>query len=247
MSLKRNLVLGIAVVLGALLPAAPAEAQTRTNEMRLVNYGNAGTINTTRYGTVRASPYQGYFVGGPTTPLIDFFCIDFEHYAPALGYDYNVRITELGLGNISQTRHGMEAGALAKYQQVAWLIAQRTTVNADAWRAIQLAIWQTFSGTCEQTTLANRACARNGDAYLNALAASWRTQAGLNYQNMSYSGYKIATGYGADGSRQEYMYVTPEPETYALLGMGLLTLLVTWYRRRRREDEPAFATGLAGI
>ena len=247
MLLKRTLVLTAAVALLMALEPAHADAQTRTRAIRLSNYGNAGTINTTEYGTVRASPYQGYFAGDPTQPLIDFFCIDFEHYAPPLNQNYNVRLTALGTSDISMTRHGSESGALNRYRQIAWLIGQRSSVDATNWRAIQLAVWQTFSGTCTNTSRPVYACAQNGDAYLNSMAAGWRTQASQNYQNYDYGRFKIATGYGADGSRQEYMYVTPEPETYALMGMGLLTVLFSWYRRRRRGNEPAFARGLAGF
>jgi hypothetical protein len=245
MHVKRSLVATLALALLAGALPTQAEAQ-QTRQLRLVDWGNSGTINTTEYGTVRASPYRGYFAGDPTTPLIDFFCIDFEHYAPPLGYNYNVQITRLGAGDISLTRHGAEAGALTKYQQIAWLISHQNSVSADDWRAIQLAVWQTFSGTCTQTYRPAYACARNGDAFLNTLAASWRTQAATNAGSMNYGRFRIATGYGADGHRQEYMYVTPEPETYALMGTGLLFLLVAW-RRRRRDEEPALAAGLAGI
>ena len=91
--------------------AGPGSAQ---EQIRLTQYGNGLTINTTEYGTVRTSPYQGYFVGDPTTPLIDFFCIDFEHYAPSLNTNYSVYSTQLAFGDISMTRHGGEPGALAK-------------------------------------------------------------------------------------------------------------------------------------
>lgn len=239
MGFKRSVLLAAALVAGV---AVQAEAQ----QIRLTTYTGNGTINTTRYGNVLASPYQGHFVGDPTTPLIDFYCIDFEHYAPALNTNYNVRVTNLGTGNVSLTRHGAQTGALARYQQIAWLIGQRPTVDAAGWRAIQLAVWQVFSGSCADTRT-NRACARNGDAWMNAEAANWRTAALANHASGNYDNYHILTGVSPDGHRQEYMYVTPEPETYALMGTGLLFLLFAWRRRRPREDEESFATGLAGI
>ena len=249
MSLKRSLVLGLALLFGAAL--VPADAAAQTGTIRLTNYGNSGTINTTEYGTVLASPYQGYFAGDPTNPLIDFFCIDFEHYAPPLNHNYNVRLTNLGSGNVGLTRHGAETGALTRYRQIAWLVAQRHTVDATQWKAIQLAVWQTFSGSCANTSRPAYACARYGDVGLNALASGWRQNAiaGAAAMNAADFGhFRIATGYGVDGARQEFMYVTPEPETYALMGMGLITLFFAWRRRRKRDaDEPAFASGLAGF
>lgn len=247
MHFKRTLFVAVAAFLGAALVPVEAAAQTQSRQVRLANYGDAGTINTTEYGTVMASPYQGYFVGDPTTPLIDFFCIDFEHYAPPLGTTWRANVTNLGTGDISLTRHAGETGALTRYRQIAWLLGQRPTVDAANWRAIQLAVWQTFSGTCQQTSRPSYACARNGDAYLNSMAASWRTQAGANYLSADFSHYRIVTGYGSDAGRQEFMYVTPEPETYVLMGSGLLALFFVWRRRRRRGDELLFADNFAGF
>lgn len=238
---KRWSVLALAIVAATAVEVSQAAAQTAT--IRLSDFNNYGVINTTEYGPVYSSPYQGRFAGDPTSPLIDFYCIDFEHHAPALGSAYDVHVTNLGLGDLSGTRHG--TGELAKYQQIAWLISRQPSVETTEWHAIQLAIWQTFSGSCP-----SGACARNEDVALNAAAAEWRQLALTGAASMTpeqFRAYEIVTGYGADQNHQEFMYVTPEPETYALLAIGLLTLFVAWRRRRRSDDGLALDGGFAGF
>lgn len=232
--MKKLQLLLSAVALALLAVPSTASAQDTETLIRTGN-GYGVTLGTNR-GTVYASPYQGRFAGDPTNANIDMFCIDFMHNASPRNVGYTVALTSIGSGDLSSTRFGGLPNGLAKYQQAAWLISHYSTATDNEWRAIQMAIWKVFTPT---------AYATNGA--IEAAAQGWLSTAQTAYDDggSTYSSFVVLTGQGQGAEYQEFIMVTPEPETYALMATGLLFLFLAWRRRRQHGDDllPMGGTG----
>ena len=134
------------------------------------------------------------------------------------------QLVALGNANIASGSSVLWKGtpsALARYEQAAWLVYQFPSTSADA-SGIQNAIWDLFlqkSGTGSATD-------PKSDSY-------WLLQAGANYTKLTAAEIAdtvILTPVAgsqmpqADGTPQEFITTTPEPATYALIGMGAIFL-----------------------
>jgi hypothetical protein len=124
--------------------------------------------------------------------------------------------------------------ALTLYEQAGWLVNQFGSHPADA-SGIQNAIWDIFlqrSGTGLNTD-------QKTDAY-------WLVQAINNYNSVTavqlantvfltpVAGSQVPF---ADGTPQEFITLTPEPASYALLGLGLMLVSLGTFRRRHRQGK----------
>lgn len=216
----------MAVVTAMALPAAAQNPTTLT----LKDYGSNA------FGGYLLSPYKGYL--GNTNPgssgWLDFFCVDFNNYAPNLGATTTYYTSALTGGDLSTTRYN----DATYYKKVGWLV-QKYFTNSANWSGIQTAIWalskQKGYGTYSGVPWDNSSMGTN----------YWINQANANYASGSYDNLVILSSAGsagvAYGGKQEYMMVTPEPETYALLAGGLLLLFVAY---RRRQNNMAGALGV---
>ena len=252
--LRSVLILLLAVGVGV------AEANAQAVQLDLTDYNDNGRIDVYRNGgtqRVYASPYQGHFVysGGVTSATFDFFCVDFNNNADLSAYEVN----QASLGDsdaiLATTRFGQEYGAGAtllglsdsysveqKYQQAAWLVSKYYSEPSGSWHALQVAIWKVFAVD------PMAAIARNTSLENDALA--WLGRAEQNYGEMTYGQFVVVTGAdvtGMSGGPQEYIMITPEPETYALMAGGLLLLAIAYRRRRRDQESPLFAGGMDGL
>ena len=189
--------------------AVPVSAQTQ----QTFRFTSAG--NVTGFGYY-VGPYQGQVLSMPGQPTIDLYCVDFLHRI-SVGQEWTAWVSPLD-GNLSYTRGG--TGAAGLYQRAAWLTQQYYQQPQSEWKHIQAAMWGLFTSTAPTSTG----------------SSNWIGLANQNYTviNPKYVQVITATNKSASNSAQEFItYSTPEPETYAMLGTGLLVLGFLFVRRRR--------------
>ena len=242
--------LGI-ILFGLLLLAQPVQGQDYSPNILAQSLPNQGSVQYTydypgnwvkaSWNGVYVGPYEGtlLMVGAdPTNAPMSLYCVDFLHYAVA-NKVVTAKVSNIGSGNVSAARLG--AAGLDAYKKAAFLasmfssytaVAQFSALSqAAAFSGIHAAIWYYTSGGGPYT----------GDPYWMA----FKDYAEANY--MSYGGYGgwsvLTTQSVADNFRvqdtQEFLVqtstVTPEPQTYVLLGSGLLFLVFVG-RRRLKEN-----------
>lgn len=191
--------------------------------------------NPTAFGYY-VGPFWGTVTSDPTKPKIDLFCIDVLNQVN-WGQTWTANLTNLASGNLSKTRHGN--AKLASYQKAAYLASMYNApgVQAYQWGGIQAAIWNLLNPGYP-----------NGGAQVNvnSTEAYWLAQADMwsNNQvavaNFDFSKWTIVTDANAAGNvsgrgTQEFLTtgVTPEPETWMLMGTGLILIVGFAVKRGR--------------
>lgn len=165
-------------------------------------------------------PYQGQILSMPGQPTIDLYCVDFLHRI-SVGQVWEAYMSPLS-GDLSYTRGGN--GAYGLYLKAAWLTQQYARVPTSEYKNIQAAIWNLFAPTAPDPL--------NGNYWLNL--------ANQHYSSLNPNYFYVVTAVNKNdpSSAQEFLtYVTPEPETYALLAFGLMTLSFVYVRRRRQAES----------
>jgi hypothetical protein len=80
------------------------------------------------------------------------------------------------------------------------------------------------------------------NAPTNAAAQVWILRAEQNYDSVNLNNFELITNIGPlslTGQVQEFIVPTPEPGTNALLGAGLLgLLLLAWRKAKAASPEP---------
>lgn len=184
-------------------------------------------------------PFWGTLTSDPTKPTIDLFCVDVLN-AINFGHTWSANFTNLASGNLGLTRHG-DAKA-AQYQQAAFLASKFNSpgVTTSQFGGLQAAIWNLlnpgypFGGANVLST--------SSEAYWLAQANAWHTGGGAS--SFDFSKWTIVTDAGAAGQvsgygTQEFLTsslntsVTPEPETWVLMGSGLLVIVGFAIKRGR--------------
>jgi hypothetical protein len=179
--------------------------------------------------------------------MFTLYCVDYYNRIH-VGYDATARVSNIGVGDMSLTRLGLEGPAnsiygtpLLRYQKAAWLaslyFASPGTLH---WSAIQRTIWTMMTPAYSiQAVYTNPYLAQVADP-------NW------DPGDFNFNEWSVLTPMTADGSqiapKQEMITqalvpgsggavgptVTPEPETYVLLLLGL-GFLAFFGRRRMRE------------
>jgi hypothetical protein len=169
-------------------------------------------------------PFTGTLISDPTRPTIDLFCLDVMNQVQ-FGQKWTAVFTNLANGNLASTRHG--AANVLNYKKAAWLTSQYAVTSTSQWGGIQAAVWNLFNpGNPNGGTNAGNT---GHEAYWLAQANAFANSNAFN--TFDYSRYTIVTDVNGIGQRvggvQGFMTttVTPEPETYLLMGTGLLALL----------------------
>lgn len=182
-------------------------------------------------------PFFGTLTSDPTKPTIDLFCVDVLNLIH-FGQSWNANFTNLASGDLSLTRHGDTK--LVGYQKAAYLATQFGGAGVSQYGGIQSAIWNLLNpgnpngGVNSSNT--------NHEAYWLAQAGSWHSGGGAS--SFDFSKWTIVTDVNAAGyvqghGTQEFLTsslntaVTPEPETWMLMGTGLMLIVGFAVKRGR--------------
>lgn len=179
-------------------------------------------------------PFWGTVTSDPTRPKIDLFCVDVLNQIN-WGQTWTANFSNLS-GNLALTRHGN--AKLAQYQQAAYLASMYKApgIVTGQWGGIQAAIWNLLNpgypngGTSVSTN--------THEAYWLAQANSWYNGGGA--QTFDFSRWTVVTDTRSAGNVsgvgvQEFLTtgVTPEPETWVLMGTGLVLVVGFAVKRGR--------------
>lgn len=188
----------------------------------------------TAYGYY-VGPFWGTLTSDPTKPRIDLYCIDVLNQI-RWGHTWTANFSSLA-GDLSLTRHGN--AKLAEYQKAAYLASMFTLpgVTATQWGGIQTAMWNLLNPGYPHG--GTNAAVSTTEAYWLARANMWYNSGGA--QNFDFSRWTVVTDVGAaglasGGGTQEFLTtanVTPEPETWVLMGTGLLAIAGFALKRSR--------------
>jgi hypothetical protein len=219
------------LVAAALVFAAGAlEAQPSSGTLQFQSTRPNPAI--TAYGYY-VGPFWGTVTSDPTRPKIDLFCVDVLNQIN-WGHTWSANFTNLASGDLSRTRHGN--AKLGQYQQAAYLASLFSTsgVATTQWGGIQTAIWNLLNPG--NPNGGSNATLNTNEAYWLAQASAWHANGGAN--TFDFSKWTIVTDAGAagrvsGGGTQEFLTtgITPEPETWVLMGTGVL-LIVGFALRR---------------
>jgi hypothetical protein len=167
----------------------------------------------------------GYYVG-PFT--INLFCVDILN-AVRFGQKWTGVFTRVSSNNYDATRHGL--ASKTQYQKAAYLasVYRAPGVQTNQWGGIQTAVWNLLNpGNPNGGT---NPTANSSEAYWLSQADSWYNGGGA--KSFDFSRWSIVTDVGAaglvqGGGTQEFLTdttATPEPETWILLGTGVMLVL----------------------
>lgn len=216
-----------ALTLAALVCPVGLSAQTQfdpTETLRLSGAGNqTGTYwDGSRWITGYIGPYTvQLYSGAPGQPSFDAYCVDFFN-SISIGTIWDANVSSLA-GNLSLTRFG--TAARTRYQKAAWLATQFATSSTSQWDALHAAIWQFMTPD------------RPAPAIGQTAVDIWKTAADANYAGINLDDWVVLTDVrtiNGVGGTQEYLArgtVTPEPETYVMLSIGLAFIGFGLYRR----------------
>lgn len=222
---------------------------------RITTYNGGGRFDAKLYSSASSQ-----------TPLSSLYvtCVDFLNVF-SYGNRWEVNFTNLdGSQSLANTRFGGtltnngnannfdnfqgQYNALDRYRMAAWLTAQLPSFASGSSNAkgIQGAIWFLLDPTGTPNA------PKDGGAVWTSTMSSWLTQAvttGLSQSAEFYSQFRVVSqvnltqlGNGYNTRYQEFIttVVTPEPATWAALGLGMIAL-IAFARRRQTKQASSLA------
>lgn len=159
-----------------------------------------------------------YFLSINNGPQLAMVCDDYYH-TTNFGDQWQANITSLTSGDLSNTRFN----DLNLYEEASYLLMQMNDGNQAEWGNINFALWKIMSPSVD---LGQAPPGTEGAQYWYDLART------TNLSNIDFSNVRILTPTDAHSQvgDQEFLFLTPEPGTLALIGSGILGL----YTQRRR-------------
>jgi hypothetical protein len=243
------------IVLSAILLSAPMLAGTwievSNGPGRITTYNGGGRFDAKLYDSKTSQ-----------TALSSIYvtCVDFLNVF-SYGERWQVNLTKIdGTQSLATTRFGGAVNnngnannfdnykgvynALDRYRMAAWLTSQLPNYLASSnnRKAIQGAIWYLLD------PLGTPNAPKDGGSAWTSLHGQWLTQAittGLSQSAAFYSQFRVVSqvnvsvlGNGYSTRYQEFITtVTPEPSTWAALGLAMLC--VVYFARRRKVAQAA--------
>ena len=212
--------LGVLLAALILIPMAHADGGPVTMVFKSVNGVNDGQYY--------VSPYSGTMKGQTVTLFCDDVLNDVN-----FGQTWQANVTNLGTAiqnnNFSQTRYGgvpsslVYGNAAQTYQEAAWLTTQFGS-NSSNYKDLQYALWFLMNP--------------NLTKYDTAGAQVWLDMAGKDYTSIDPNDFLIITNTSSasnplalTGGVQEFLVITPEPGTFAMVACAMFALVITLFRR----------------
>ena len=214
-------------------------------------FGAPLTANVAMTGAYGIS-YDGYGVGpygakvNNLTVPVGLICDDFtDHVSGTESWTATVETLDFVIANGTGAVGTVAAGtrfqvATSLYEQVAYLAQQLYAAPTTQYAALQTAIWSILDPG--DSTLINLFVAGTGgttswvSAAQNYVSSHTTAQMTLQFANVEIlSPTSIPAGYSK--MPQEFIYITPEPATYALFGMGIVLLSLGTFRRRAKKTN----------
>jgi hypothetical protein len=135
---------------------------------------------------------------------------------------------EPGVGNSIPTETAYELQALAN---IGSGLYKKGTLTGEEATALQDAIW-----TIEYNTGGSTLTVTSADSTINTLAGTYEAYADAHPASYSIGLYPTMYGEGFDYSNGQGFVATPEPSTYAMMGLGF-----AGFRKARAKAKAAFA------
>jgi len=211
----------LATPLATLSLLAAAAAQLSAGPVNVTFNSANGETDSSGYAI---SPYNITISGTSTTAYCDDFAND-----DSIGETWTANLTNLGSGDLSNTRYGGISQTLATangsanydgrqlYEMAAWLTLQYGS-NAINNGVIQDTIWDLFNPNAGDPS----------SQPPQAGSTTWLFAAETNYGGIDAADFSILTNtapvtLSGTGQVQEFM-LTPEPSSTLLLGLGLIAV-----------------------
>jgi hypothetical protein len=175
---------------------------------------------------VYVGPYYATVNGVANTPVIcdDFADEVFINESWAAVSPSGTIASPTGALFAGQTNSGQEYNAMAFLaEQLFSLSPSDPTYSADAAK-LQYAIWDIFDPTGVSSYLTSIDPTLLASATSDATSALAGTYSATQFSNLSILTPAVGSQPEADGRPQEFIVETPEPATFAMLGIGLLML-----------------------
>ncbi|HEY1469189.1 MAG TPA: hypothetical protein VGF61_09090 [Candidatus Acidoferrum sp.] len=181
-------------------------------------------VNGASDGQYYVSPYTGTMNGQTVTLFCDDVLNDVN-----FGQTWQANVTNLGSNDFSQTRYGgvpsslVYGNAAQTYREAAWLTTQFGS-NSSNYKDLQYALWFLMNP--------------NLTKYDTAGAQAWLDMASADYTSIDPNDSLILTNTSSEtnplaltGQVQEFLVVTPEPGTFAMVACAMFALVITLSRR----------------
>lgn len=185
------------------------------------------TINSAQTGPYLASR-------APYTTTFDIYCIDYDHHAMGSWTAHAVTFQQaVGLYSAAANRQlgTTPTWGVAELRAAAYLSTQFAVTPQSQWDQVHGSIWSLFSSSADLTghnSLAASAVATQGG---NAFWDSYVVLLDENAFNPNYTGV-LNQVFITNDANTHTNTITPEPSTWALMGVGLFA--IGFARRRRR-------------
>lgn len=181
----------------------------------------ADTLNLTTLPVTQAGGYYVGAVGGNLNggTSANYYCDDFSTITYVPG-SFSVLVSSLS--NISGTKFAGQTNALAKYEQVGWLMYEMQ-INPTEIAGLQFAMWSVFDPSAP--TYGDSASWPDASTQINPASydfSNMRIYTPTNSQNQEFVGGSVTA-------------TTPEPRQWALLIVGLGLITFFGYDRRKQS------------
>jgi hypothetical protein len=179
-------------------------------------------------------PYLITAINNSPPTILPVMCDDYEH-GGFPGQIWDANITQLGTGNISETRFNREPpgpsglSPLIRYQEAGWILLQTLQTSTSEWEFMNYAVWHIFDPNAplpgDSEMWIEMA---NGEARMHFPGVDFDKVyviTPVNQYDPNPNGPQEFLALGGDNGLFRPSSTVPEPGTWLLTGTGLLAVL----------------------